>query len=69
MEGPVAVNGPQGEHKGGSHQPGRRLTPEEEKSRRSRNIAIALGITFLIVLFYVVTLAKLGVSVVVRPSI
>lgn len=69
MEGSVAVNGTQGENPDGSHQHGRRLTPEEAKSRRSRNIAIALGITFLIGLFYVVTIVKLGVGVVVRPSI
>jgi len=47
----------------------RQLTPEEAKSRRSRNIAIAFGIVFLIVLFYVVTITKLGLGVVVRPSI
>lgn len=47
----------------------RPLTPEEAKSRRSRNVAIALGIVFLIVLFYVVTVTKLGLGVVVRPSI
>lgn len=47
----------------------RPLTPEEAKSRRSRNVAIALGIVFLIVLFYVVTITKLGLGVVVRPSI
>ncbi len=53
----------------GALQPGRVLTPEEAKSRRSRNVAIAVGICFLIVLFYVVTIAKLGVGIVVRPSI
>ena len=50
-------------------QPGRRLTPEEAKSRRARNYAIAVGLVLLIILFYVVTIAKLGVGVVVRPSI
>jgi hypothetical protein len=64
MEGAAQVNAPQGENG-----PGRRLTPEEAKSRRSRNIAIALGLGLLIVLFYVVTVAKLGLAVVVRPSI
>ncbi len=69
MEGAIAVSGPQGEHRDGLPQPGRRLTPEEAKSRRSRNVAIAFGVVFLVVLFYVVTIAKLGIGVVVRPSI
>jgi hypothetical protein len=69
MEGALAVNKPQGEHGDGLPHPGRRLTPEEAKSRRSRSIAIALGVVFLVVLFYVVTIAKLGIGVVVRPSI
>lgn len=69
MEGSVAVNGTQGDKSSSSNQLGRQLTPEEVKSRRSRNIAIAVGIGFMIVLFYVVTIVKLGVGVVVRPSI
>ncbi|MDP2356317.1 MAG: hypothetical protein Q8M31_09710 [Beijerinckiaceae bacterium] len=69
MEGSFAVNDKQGDQPQGAHEPGRRLTPEEAKSRRSRNVAIAIGICFLIVLFYVVTIAKLGVGVVVRPGI
>ncbi len=48
---------------------GRALTPQEQKSRRARNYAIAGGLVFLIILFYLVTIAKLGVGVVVRPSI
>ena len=68
MEGVKAVNDPQGDDQQAPSQPGRRLTPEEAKSRRARNIAIAIGIGFLIVLFYVVTIVKLGVGVVVRPS-
>lgn len=69
MEGSIAVNDPQGDQPKGVNQSARLLTPEEAKSRRSRNVAIALGIGFLIVLFYVVTIAKLGVGIVVRPSI
>ncbi|MFN3889151.1 MAG: hypothetical protein ACK4MV_02050 [Beijerinckiaceae bacterium] len=69
MEGAIKVNAPQGDHHQGSPQPGRRLTPEEARSRRARNIAIGLGVGFLVILFYVVTVAKLGVGVVVRPSI
>lgn len=69
MEGAIAVNDMQGDHQQGQPQPGRRLTAEGAKSRRARNIGIALGVGFLIVLFYVVTIAKLGIGVVVRPSI
>jgi hypothetical protein len=69
MEGSVAVNNTPGNQPKDGLGPDRPLTPEEAKSRRSRNVAIALGIGFLIVLFYVVTIAKLGVGVVVRPSI
>lgn len=44
-----------------------RLTPEQEKKRRQRNIAIALAIGFFVVLFYVVTIVKLGPGVLSRP--
>lgn len=37
-----------------------RLTAEQEKARRARNIAIALTVGFLVVVFYVVTIIKLG---------
>ena len=40
--------------------PGLVLTPQQAKSRRTRNIAIGLMIAALVVLFYVVTIAKLG---------
>jgi len=36
------------------------LTPEQAKSRRARNVAIGLAIFGFIVLFYVVTIVKLG---------
>jgi hypothetical protein len=39
------------------------LTPEQARSRRARNIAISLTIGFLAVLFYGVTLVKLGMRV------
>ncbi len=48
-------------------QGGRELTPRELRSRRARNIAIGLGIGALVVLFYAVTLVKLGPGV-LRPS-
>jgi archaellum biogenesis protein FlaJ (TadC family) len=43
------------------------LTPEQEKSRRARNIAIALAVTAFMLLFYVVTIVKLGA--VARPPV
>jgi hypothetical protein len=47
--------------------PGHELSPEEQKTRRHRNVAIAVTIGFLAVLFYAVTLAKLGVGGIPRP--
>jgi hypothetical protein len=43
------------------------LTPEQKKSRRQRNIAIGLAVGFFVLLFYVVTIAKLGPGVLNRP--
>ena len=43
------------------------LTPEQQKSRRQRNVAIALAIGCFVMLFYVVTIAKLGPGVLSRP--
>ena len=43
------------------------LTAEETKRRRSRSIAIALALGVLVVLFYVVTMAKLGPQILNRP--
>ncbi|MEL7525729.1 MAG: hypothetical protein AAFN16_08175 [Pseudomonadota bacterium] len=45
---------------------GIRLTDEQQKKRRSRSIAIALALLALVVLFYVVTIVKLGPSVMDR---
>jgi hypothetical protein len=44
------------------------LTPEQEKSRRARNIAIAVALAAFMLLFYVVTIVKLG-GAVVRPPV
>ena len=38
-------------------------TPEAAKARRSRNVAIALGLVAFVVLVFVVTLIKLGANV------
>ena len=43
------------------------LTPEHLKRRRARNIAIASVLGFLALLFYVVTIVKLGPNVLNRP--
>lgn len=43
------------------------LTPEQKKSRRQRNVAIGVAIGFFVLLFYVVTIAKLGPGVLNRP--
>ncbi|GGC62864.1 hypothetical protein [Chelatococcus reniformis] len=43
------------------------LTPEERKRRRARNIAIGLALGALALLFYVVTVAKIGVNILNRP--
>ena len=42
------------------------LTEAQKRARRSRSIAIALSLAALVILFYLVTLAK-GPIVMVRP--
>jgi hypothetical protein len=44
------------------------LTQEQEKSRRARNIAIALALAGFMLLFYVVTIVKLGGAVPRPPA-
>ncbi len=39
------------------------LTPEQERSRRARNIAIGVTIALLAILFYAVTVVRLGGAV------
>ncbi len=43
------------------------LTPEALKSRRQRNLAIGLAVGFFALLFYAVTIAKLGPGILSRP--
>jgi hypothetical protein len=43
------------------------LTDEQKRRRRSRSIAIALALGALVLLFYVVTIIKLGPGVLQRP--
>lgn len=43
------------------------LTPEQRRSRRARSIAIAVVLGALALLFYAVTLVKLGPGILDRP--
>ena len=43
------------------------LTPAQQKSRRARNIAIGLALGLFALLFYVVTIVKLGPGILNRP--
>ncbi|MDQ0316712.1 hypothetical protein [Amorphus orientalis] len=43
------------------------LSPEQKRRRRSRSIAIAVVLAILVVLFYVITIFKMGGNVVERP--
>jgi hypothetical protein len=43
-----------------SPEEGIRLTPEELRRRRARSIAIALALGAFVVLFYIVTIVKIG---------
>lgn len=47
--------------------PGVVLTDEEAKRRRSRSVALGLVLGGLVLLFFVVTVAKLGGNVLNRP--
>ncbi|WP_165814628.1 hypothetical protein [Labrenzia sp. 011] len=48
-------------------EPGITLTDEQKRKRRARSIAIAVVLGALVVLFYVVTIVKLGPGVIDRP--
>ncbi len=43
------------------------LTPEQKKRQRARSIAIALALGALVLLFYFITIVKLGPGVLRRP--
>ncbi|GJE10434.1 MULTISPECIES: hypothetical protein [Methylobacterium] len=45
----------------------RPLTPEEEARRRKRSIAIALALGAWVLLFFVLTIVKLGPQILSRP--
>lgn len=44
------------------------MTPEQEKRRRQRNIAIALAVAALVAIFYALTIVRLGPHVFLRPE-
>ena len=44
-----------------------KLTEAQKKARRGRSIAIALALVALVVIFYVMTLAKFGPAILDRP--
>lgn len=43
------------------------LTPQQVKARRSRNVAVALMLAALVILFFVMTIVRMGGSVMDRP--
>lgn len=43
------------------------LTPEQKRRQRARSVAIATVLGALCVLFYIVTVVKLGPAVLIRP--
>jgi hypothetical protein len=45
----------------------RRLTPEEQRRQRTRSLAIAGVLLALVVLFFLVTIVRLGGNVANRP--
>ncbi|WP_375454748.1 hypothetical protein [uncultured Methylobacterium sp.] len=45
----------------------RPLTSEEEARRRKRSLAIALALGAMVVLFFVLTIVKLGPQILNRP--
>jgi hypothetical protein len=48
-------------------EPGIRLTEQQLRARRNRSVAIALALGAFVVLIFLVTLVKLGGSVLTRP--
>lgn len=61
MENPVANGGRRDDAEGVS------LTPAENHRRHTRNVAIGVALGFLFLLFYVLTIARLGSNVLNRP--
>ncbi|WP_018700425.1 hypothetical protein [Amorphus coralli] len=51
----------------GGDDDGIRLTDRQKRNRRARSLAIAALLAVLVVLFYVITIFKMGGAVVDRP--
>lgn len=47
--------------------PVRQLTPAELKRQRARSLAIGLALGFIVLMFFAVTIAKMGPQVLNRP--
>jgi hypothetical protein len=45
---------------------GLRLTEEQKRKRRARSVAIGLAVAALVVIFYLITVFKLGPAVMMR---
>ena len=45
---------------------GEKLTPEQQRRRRRRSIAIGLALAAMVVLFYLITIARMGSNVLER---
>ena len=43
------------------------LTEAQKKARRNRSVAIAIALALLVVIFYVITLVKVGPGILNRP--
>jgi hypothetical protein len=43
------------------------MTEAQKKARRNRNIAIAVGLAALVIIFYVATIVKFGPAILIRP--
>ncbi|WP_047143880.1 hypothetical protein [Aquamicrobium sp. LC103] len=43
------------------------LTDAQKKARRNRNIAIGLALAAMVVIFYLITIIKLGPGILERP--
>jgi len=54
--------------KGQADKAGVVLTPEQQKSRRARNVAIGLAVALFMVLIYVITIVRLGGAVPHPPA-
>ena len=45
-----------------------RLSPQEERARRRRSVAMGLALGALVILFFIITLVRLGGAGVMSPN-